>query len=100
MTYAGGEEPVYRVAVIGGSGADFMEDALARGADTIVTGDVKYHVAQKAVNLGLNVVDGTHQLTELPVVEHLETVLNQWGKEDGRHFTVVRAEEERILQTV
>lgn len=100
LTYAGGEEPVYRVAVIGGSGADFMEDALARGADTIVTGDVKYHVAQKAVNLGLNVVDGTHQLTELPVVEHLETVLNQWEKEDGRHFTVVRAEEERILQTV
>lgn len=100
LTFAGGEEPVYKVAVVGGSGADFMEDALAAGADTLVTGDLKYHVAQKALNLGLNVVDGTHQLTESPVIDKLEQVLNTWRDESGRHFEVIRAEEERILQTV
>ena len=100
LTYAGGDEPVYKVAVVGGSGADFMEDALAAGADTLVTGDLKYHVAQKALNLGLNVVDGTHQLTETPVVDKLEQVLQAWCEESGRHFEVIRAEEDRILQTV
>ena len=100
LTFAGGEEPVYKVAVVGGSGADFMEDALAAGADTLVTGDLKYHVAQKALNLGLNVVDGTHQLTESPVIDKLEQVLNTWRDESGRHFEVIRAEEERNLQTV
>lgn len=100
LTYAGGDEAVYKVAVVGGSGADFMEDALAAGADTLVTGDLKYHVAQKALNLGLNVVDGTHQLTESPVVDKLEQVLQAWCEESGRHFAVIRAEEDRILQTV
>ena len=100
LTFAGGEEPVYKVAVVGGSGADFMEDALAAGADTLVTGDLKYHVAQKALDLGLNIVDGTHQLTESPVVNKLEAVLNAWCEETGRHFEVIRAEEARILQTV
>ena len=100
LTYAGGDEPVYKVAVVGGSGADFMEDALAAGADTLVTGDLKYHVAQKALNLGLNVVDGTHQLTESPVVDKLEQVLQAWCEESGRHLAVIRAEEDRILQTV
>ena len=41
---------------------------------------------------GLNVVDGTHQLTESPVVNKLAAVLNAWCEESGRHFEVVRAE--------
>ena len=36
LTYAGGDEPVYKVAVVGGSGADIMEAALAEG-DIYVT---------------------------------------------------------------
>jgi dinuclear metal center YbgI/SA1388 family protein len=100
LTYAGGDEPVYKVAVVGGSGSDFMEDALAAGADTLVTGDVKFHIAQKAVNLGLNIVDGTHQLTEMPVIDHLEEVLNAWAKETDRHFEVVRAHEDLLLQNI
>lgn len=34
---------VRRVAVCGGAGASFIKDAIAAGADIIVTGDVKYH---------------------------------------------------------
>ena len=45
-------------------------------------------------------VDGTHQLTESPVVDKLEQVLQAWCEESGRHFEVIRAEEDRILQTV
>ena len=34
---------IRRVAVCGGSGASLIKDAIAAGADIIVTGDVKYH---------------------------------------------------------
>ena len=88
------------MAGLGGSGADFMDDALAAGADTLVTVELNYHVAQKALNLGLNVMDGTHQLTESPEVDKLEQVLQAWSEDSGRHFEVIRAEEDRILQTV
>jgi dinuclear metal center YbgI/SA1388 family protein len=36
-------KPVKRVAVCGGSGAFLIGKALAAGADTFITGDVKYH---------------------------------------------------------
>ncbi len=34
---------IRRVAVCGGAGASFITNAMALGADVIVTGDVKYH---------------------------------------------------------
>lgn len=59
---------VYKVALCGGAGIDFIAEALEQGADTYVTGDIKYHEAQNAVFSGLNLIDATHQGTELPVV--------------------------------
>ena len=50
------------------AGIDFVAEALEHGADTYVTGDIKYHEAQNAVFSGLNLIDATHQGTELPVV--------------------------------
>ena len=100
LNFAGGEEPVFKVAVIGGSGAELMEDAIAAGADTLVTGDLKYHVAQKALNLGLNIVDGTHQLTESPVVDQLEKILRGWAVDTGRDIEVLRAHEDLVLQSI
>lgn len=61
---------VKRVAVCGGSGMDFLEQAVAAGADTYITGDVKYHQAQDAVGRGINIIDAGHQGTELPVVNN------------------------------
>ncbi|MBQ7884046.1 MAG: Nif3-like dinuclear metal center hexameric protein [Phascolarctobacterium sp.] len=62
---------VCRVAVCGGAGSDLIQLALAKGADTLVTGDVKYHSAQEAVFSGLNIIDAGHQPTELPVLDKL-----------------------------
>lgn len=59
---------VCKVALCGGAGIDFVAEALEQGADTYVTGDIKYHEAQNAVFSGLNLIDATHQGTELPVV--------------------------------
>lgn len=62
---------VRKVAVCGGAGADLIKLALQQGADTLVTGDVKYHEAQQAVYSGLNIIDAGHQPTELPVLDDL-----------------------------
>ena len=45
--------------------------AAAACADAYVTGDVKYHDAQRAAELGLFVVDAGHFGTEFPIVNAL-----------------------------
>lgn len=59
------------VAVCPGAGAGFVAEAARRGADCLVTGDVKHHDARLAQDLGLTVFDAGHYATELPVVETL-----------------------------
>ena len=44
---------------------------MIRGADVYVTGDVKYHDAQRAVEQGMHIVDAGHFGTEFPVVSVL-----------------------------
>ncbi|MBQ7248771.1 MAG: Nif3-like dinuclear metal center hexameric protein [Deltaproteobacteria bacterium] len=62
---------VRRVAVCGGSGMSLFKEALRRGADLLVTGDVKYHEARDAEIAGMAVIDAGHFYTERIVVEYL-----------------------------
>ena len=71
VTVGDAGKPVHKVAVCGGAGSDLIDIALAKGADTLVTGDVKYHSAQQAVFSGLNIIDAGHQPTEVPVLDKL-----------------------------
>ena len=48
VRYAGGSGVVHRVALCGGSGAEFIGDALASGADIYLTADLKYHDFQRS----------------------------------------------------
>lgn len=52
------------VAVLGGSGTSAIPDAIAAGADVLVTGDVRHHVALDALELGLALIDAGHYATE------------------------------------
>lgn len=58
------------VAVCGGSGSEYLSDAIAAGADAYVTADVKYHTFQDAEGR-VTLVDAGHYETELPVVRHI-----------------------------
>lgn len=51
---------IQRVALCGGSGSEFMAEALAKDADVYVTGDMKYHDGQWAYEQGLCVLDIGH----------------------------------------
>lgn len=67
---------IKKVALCGGAGSDFIYDAYKNKADLYITGDIKYHEAQMADELGLSIIDPGHFHTEkliLPVIkEYLE----------------------------
>lgn len=64
-----------KVGVCGGAGADFIQKAKFFGAQAFVTGDVKYHEAQAAVENEIHVVDAGHFSTEFPIVHELAEYL-------------------------
>lgn len=65
---------VERVALCGGSGAEFIGAALRSGADAYVTGDVKYHDFQRPEG-GLLLVDAGHRETEMVAVGLLDKII-------------------------
>ncbi len=62
---------IHRVAVVGGSGKDYIKAAVAAGADTFLTGECSYNAALDAADMGLNIIEAGHYHTEFPVCEHL-----------------------------
>ena len=58
----------WKVALCPGSGGDLVGRAVEVGADLYLTGDLKYHQAVDAMQLGLTVVDAGHYGTERPAV--------------------------------
>jgi len=70
-----GDFPVGKVGICGGAGAEFIAKAKFFGATAFVTGDVKYHEAQAAVESGIHVVDAGHFATEFPIVSELANYL-------------------------
>ena len=62
---------ISKVALCSGSGASLLRDAARSGADVLVTGDVKYHDARDAEELGLAVIDAGHFSTEIIMVHEI-----------------------------
>ena len=67
---------VDRVAVVPGSGSEFIAQAAAV-ADVLVTGDVSHHRAVAALDLGLAVVDPGHIPTERPGMSALVDMVKE-----------------------
>ncbi len=83
MRYSGvSDRPVRRVALVPGSGADYIA-AAARVADVLVTGDIKYHHLIQAQELGLSLVDLAHDVSEQTALinwaPRLQKELEPWG---------------------
>ena len=100
LTIGDAGRKVKRVAVCGGAGADLIGLALAQGADTLVTGDVKYHEAQQAVFSGLNIIDAGHQPTELPVLDDLADRLSLRFTEKHWDVAIQVARETLLLKHI
>lgn len=59
------DKKVKKVAILGGSGEKYIHQALRMGADVYVTGDMTFHMAQDAMELGLCVIDAGHYIEQI-----------------------------------
>lgn len=70
-------DPAQRIrslAVLPGSGAAAIDSVVGR-ADVLLTGDVKYHDAERAARLGLPIIDVPHEAVEAQALERWADVL-------------------------
>lgn len=56
---------IQKVAILGGSGEKFIQQAKNKGADVYITGDMTFHQAQDAYEMGLSVIDAGHYIEEI-----------------------------------
>lgn len=94
VTTAFTKNEVRKIALCGGSGSSFIPDALQQKADVLITGDVKYHEAQQALYSGMNIIDITHQASEIIVLPKLQKLLSQ------KNLIVDIAIEQELLKMV
>ncbi|HWP95851.1 MAG TPA: Nif3-like dinuclear metal center hexameric protein [Syntrophomonadaceae bacterium] len=94
------ERKVNRVAVISGSGASFIEAVYRQGIQVLITGDVKYHEACFARDIGLAIIDAGHQGTEEVAVELLATLLQAEAQTRGLIIRIISLYEEICLKNI
>lgn len=58
------EKTVSKVAIVGGSGGQFISVSKEKGADLLLTGDLSHHNWLEAMRLGIAMIDGGHFFTE------------------------------------
>ena len=76
VTLSSAGRTVKRVALVGGSGGDEIALAAGNGADTYVTGDLKYHQLLSADDFNMNLITAGHFFTEYPVCAFLEKTVS------------------------
>ena len=76
--YCGDDKKIVKkVAFCGGSGSEFIEDAINLNADVYITGDIKYHQAQTAIKNDLCIIDAGHYNTEVHSMVSLKDILEK-----------------------
>ena len=55
---------IKKVALCTGAGSDLVKLSKRKGAQVLITGDMKYHEAQDALDMNMNVIDCGHFDTE------------------------------------
>lgn len=63
------EAVVRKIAIVNGSGARFVQKALFKGVDLLITGDVDHHAVLDALEGGMAVGDLGHFLSEAPMLQ-------------------------------
>ncbi len=75
VAYAEERAECRRLAVLGGSGGDFIAAARAAGADAFLTGEAGYHAMMDCKGGGMTVLTAGHYETEQPVLRVLTDML-------------------------
>lgn len=88
-------DKITRVAVCGGSGSEFAEQARRAGAEVYLSAEIKHHVAVWAGETGFCIIDGTHYATEKPAVGTLVAQLEQINLKENWNVRIMLTKTER-----
>ena len=87
ITAALNHDNINTVAVLGGSGKDFIYQAYEAGADTFLTGEISYNAMSEACDdTCMNIFTAGHYATEFPVCGLLEKMIKDF---DGDIYTEI-----------
>lgn len=95
VSLADAGKEVKKVALVGGEGSDCLEDALKAGADTYVSGELKYHHLVDAPEMGINCVVAGHYYTETGVCAFLKDLIGSFCS--GLEIDVLESNEIRVV---
>lgn len=76
ILYGDKDKKIKKVALCGGAGSDFINDAIKKGCDLIVTSDVKYHEAIDNCKK-INIVDPGHFASENHIIYMIKDLLEK-----------------------
>ena len=88
-------DKITRVAVCGGSGSEFAEQARRSGAEVYLSAEIKHNVAVWAGETGFCIIDGTHYATEKPAVGALVAQLEQINLKENWNLRIMQTKTER-----
>lgn len=71
---------INRVALCTGSGSDLVKLSKIKGAQVLITGDMKYHDAQDALDINMNVIDCGHFDTEDIFKDVIKRFIDTFGE--------------------
>jgi len=82
---------IERVAICGGSGQSFYQEAITKGAQVYITGDIYYHTAQEMLTEGLLALDPGHHI-EVLFTEKLKEKFDLWKAEEGWEIEILASQ--------
>lgn len=92
VRYANENPTISKVAICGGSAQSFYKEALKKGADVYITGDIYYHTAQEMLTDGLYAIDPGHHI-EVLFVKEITKRLKKWNEEEKWGITIIPSQE-------
>lgn len=95
VRYNAVDAPIRRVACMGGSASDFVEQAAELGAQAYVTGEAKHHHFLAADRLGVSLYEAGHYDTEIVFVEAVKSSLQNKLDELQYNVRVLAAQAKR-----
>lgn len=79
---------ISKVAIVPGAGKDYMNEAIKKQVEVLITGDVTHHAGLEAVEEGLILIDAGHYRLEQIFIEFMEHHLNKSMSSDVEVVTM------------
>jgi len=86
------DKTIRKIGLCSGAGSDYITLASQMGCKCLITGDIKYHEAQLAKQLDLNLIDAGHFETENIYTTYLKEFLSKRCKEKGYDIKIIESE--------